>query len=153
YELTGETGKRLEPTELAVVSLDRLPVPGRVYARRDGVAGGEATLRSLHPLVVYDPDGDKVLFVDLPPGRRKPEHLSYITGPQKDRANLAGEIQELLARLAGPGATEAPAPEPTPEPLQPETPAVEPARCLGDFELLSVLGKGGMGKVHRAWQA
>jgi hypothetical protein len=121
--------------------------------------GAEAAAAwSLHPLVLYDHDTAELLFLSARQGKRRIEYLGYHPGRSVERTDLDAEQRELLARVLGikVGAAEverwaarSQAEEP-PLPIPP-TDAQQPRR-MGEFELLSELGWGGMGIVYRAWQ-
>jgi serine/threonine protein kinase len=151
-DLGGGQYRRVESLLLPAAAAADLPRPERLYLQ------GAAGLRLLHPLLVYDAEAGEVLFLNARRGQARVEYLSYTSGERQDRAELAGEQRELLRRLldvppeavkledwaAGSVAAEAGAGE---------AEAAGPLlRHLGEFELVSKLGQGGMGVVYRAVQ-
>jgi serine/threonine protein kinase/putative methionine-R-sulfoxide reductase with GAF domain len=161
--LTGEAEKRVEGLELPHAAATQLPHPSRVYLQAAGVpapraAAGDLTLRCLDPLVLYDNDESEVLFFNAQRTPQRLEYLCYTTGRVLERTEPAGRQREILARIldivvdneqtqqwALGTRTDGPTPPAVPE-------AAPPAAHLGEFELLSILGTGGMGAVYRAWQ-
>ena len=137
-----------------------LPLPSRIYVPTQADLDCISPL-TLHPLAIYQPETDDVLLLNARRDRQRTEYLSYTTGRTIDRKDLVAESRSLLARILGGPVEEAQleawaarsrdeevkdAPPDEPEPAE------RPLRCLGEFELLSELGRGSMGVVYRAWQ-
>jgi serine/threonine protein kinase len=153
--LAGEAPRRQESLAVPEAEAARLPRPGRVYLHRPGPGGG--AWRELHPLVVFEPGGCRVFFLNARRGGRRAEYLCYITGKPEPRDDLGAERRALLARALGMPVAEADedawaaqslAGDPAPPPVAPG----EARRTVGEFELVSELGRGNMGVVYRAVQ-
>ncbi|MHC5543754.1 protein kinase domain-containing protein, partial [Singulisphaera rosea] len=175
YLLAGESARRLESLERLASDPDSGHYrPGQVYAVRSELAPQTDDTSSslptehpppskLSPLVVYEPKLDDILFLNARRTRQRCEYLCYTTGMHEERAELEGEHRQLLALVLGvefdEGTVESltsPPPPPTvvDEGQGAEATAPNPGngRKVGEFELLSELGHGNMGKVYRAWQ-
>jgi WD40 repeat protein/serine/threonine protein kinase len=156
-DLGREKYQRVESLVLPADAADQLPRPERVYLQRPAAESADAAggQRLLHPLLVYDAEADEVLFLNARRGKERVEYLSYTSGRVVERADLAGEQRELLRRVL-----DMPAAEVAVEAWAARSAAEEPAseeavsgrRHLGEFELVSKLGQGGMGIVYRARQ-
>ncbi len=159
YLLVGDVPRRVEPLELPEAASDRLPRPECVYleGRRDArVSVPFPTLRSLHPLIHYDFDAEKLYFLNARRGKKQIEYLCYNTGEVLNR-DWAEDQRALLAKVLGRPVDGRVADNWAARNLASEPVArnAEPAggtRAVGEFELLGRLGQGGMGIVYRAWQ-
>jgi hypothetical protein len=97
-ELVGTGASRLPPAELPLAASDRLPLAGCLYLHGPG---DDDRPRLLHPLVLFDPEPEEVLFLNARRGRQRTEYLCYTTGRTAERRDLGGEQRELLARVLG----------------------------------------------------
>jgi WD40 repeat protein/serine/threonine protein kinase len=150
YELSGELGRQIESVEITDSRAELLPRPGEVVleSRWDPEGTAAPGWISLHPLVRYDPNAGDFFFLTARRGPAKWKYLSYSSG-QVVEVGDRGEGEPRAPPT--PGSAQADWRKSTGPPDE-EVPA-RPRRTVGEFELVSRIGRGGMGVVYRAWQA
>jgi serine/threonine protein kinase len=159
-ELEGQSGRSVEPLTWPA-ERGAPPVPQAVYLDTHGPRDEVGLLCCLQPLVIYDEDDDHLLFLNSRTGNKKTEYLSYQSGKHVQRPDLVGEHRALLRRvLKLPALEEAQvsqwaeklADQEKDEAGKVAPTADEMQRRIGEFELVSELGRGGQSIVYRAIQ-
>lgn len=166
FELLGQSGRPMEALAVASALTDVLPRPQEVYLRTQREAAVEeraarenlTELASLHPLLQFDASTGKAYLLNARRGERGIEFLDYVGCSVVKGDALIDAQRELLARLLDLPVYDTQAEAWAKTSLgeeEGESPAsIESTgralRHLGDFELVSRLGRGGMGEVFRA---
>ncbi|MFO0954694.1 MAG: SUMF1/EgtB/PvdO family nonheme iron enzyme [Isosphaeraceae bacterium] len=152
-ELVGESPRLLAPRMFPDAPGTRLPLPDGVYLEDpDSEAPGRAPLVTLSPLVVYLAESDAVFLLNGRRGKSRCEYMAYTTGELVERDLALQPVRPLFARALGLDGATASAPS-APEHVTKPGPSPAPApRVVGEYQLVSRLGQGGMGVVYRARQ-
>ncbi len=157
YDLMGETSRRLESLTYSEDQAGLLPRPGHVLLSPGDAAHAVENV-SLHPLMLFESETGQAFFLNSRRKRMRAEYLCYTTGAVVQRDSLACEHRELMAQILDIDVT-----DDAIERWQTRSQAEDPdsagvpedtseQRTLGDYELISRIGQGGMGTVYRAWQ-
>ena len=95
FELMGDSACRLEAARVPRDLATRLPDANRAYLEIPGAASDVAALRSLHPLLLYEPESGEVLIFNRRKGRsaRRTEYLCYTTGLTSERVDSARDLR------------------------------------------------------------
>lgn len=171
YALMGNAARRIRDVEM-YGSTDNLPCAGRVYL--DTILDTHevskttclANLWSCHPVVSFDIDLNQVfLLAEGVPSTDGPEstaqYLCYTTGQTLSTEALQQDLDGFIASVSHQAFSSAkPLSDATVDPStinaadsQAPPPALSRSdQTTGEFELLTRMGQGGMGVVHRAWQ-
>lgn len=154
YALRGETPRRMDSLRLPSGSEAQLPSPDHVYLEREEAASEE--LVAVHPLVLFEHDTVEVFFLNGRRGRKQADYLCYTTGNVVRKEGLERTQRELLSRVLGVKVDQEALNE-----WAEETHASDgevsaedspERRTIGEFELVTRIGSGGMGEVFRAVQ-
>jgi serine/threonine protein kinase len=155
FDLSGEVARRVASTRTESSAEAHLPTAGRAYLEhvreaqwpRDPRPLTPSALRSLHPLVLFQPDSEDVYFLDaIGP---QPKYRSYTRDTELVRADLADDLRrfrvELVAHEVGAEPTSA-----ADETAVPDAAVETFPRPFGEYELLGSIGQSGLNVVYRA---
>jgi hypothetical protein len=112
FDLTGDSPMRLDPLTFPASAAERLPVRSRVYLEVSATQP-EEVFRSLHPLVLFEPDAEEVFFLNSGFGEPESSYLCYTRDVKRARTDLRGDQRRTLDDLLGPAPGRASRPDPT----------------------------------------
>ena len=154
-ELIGEHPRELPAQPIPRQHADCVPEERRLYlCRGNDIANGR---RPLYPLALYEPDGERFFLLNARKGNVRTGYLCHVTNEQPCESEaLRGEHLALLARVLRMPVDESKA-EAWAADVRAQNPdeddsTADDETSLGEFELISVIGRGGMGIVYRARQ-
>ncbi len=105
YELLGESARRLESLEFSEPEASSRVLPERVYLEDRAAGAVGMTLRTLHPLALYEPEAGEFFFLSERRGTGRARYLSYTSGrtlePREPRAEEGEPPRAPLWRPAG----------------------------------------------------
>jgi serine/threonine protein kinase/tetratricopeptide (TPR) repeat protein len=136
-ELAGVAPWRVASLEVARAEGQPPPAETGVYLADPAAPDDLAAMTRLHPYVVYEPESESVLFLNAQRSGRRVELLCYTSGRTVELtgANAAGSVRD----------------GPDDEPAAADVDSAI-GRCIGEYRLITELGRGAMGVVYRAWQ-
>ena len=158
YSLSADTAWRLDPLEVESDAAAEIPAPDQIYLASDSVNSGDLkSMRSLHPLLSYDNETSEVFFLNGKRGKKKANYLCYTSGNVVHRDGLDKTQQELLSRVLRIDVNKDDVQAWTEEvaesdPKDARINSDDGGKYLDEFLLKSLIGRGGMGEVYRAWQ-
>jgi serine/threonine protein kinase/tetratricopeptide (TPR) repeat protein len=132
-ELVGVAPWRVASLEVSRSEGQPPPAETGVYLADPAAPNDLAAMTRLHPFVAYEPESESVLFLNSRRGGRRTELLCYTSGRTVDLPDAGGTTSDGDAEPAGEADS-----------------AI--GRCIGEYKLLTELGRGAMGIVYRAWQ-
>ena len=163
-ELSGSSPRRQSSSAAPHGDAQAAPRAGRLYldfppASLPTALAGSPLDRAIavDALLWYDPESNEFFFLNARRDEPQAEYLCYKTGRTHRPSELAETLAALLGRLLGKPLGHEALRQFAEHSTATEATTMHSAshtatRVIGDFELLSRIGAGGMGVVYRAWQ-